>query len=126
MNVLIDTNVLGRLAEPVHPQHPLADDATKALRGRGDSPCVVPQVLYEFWVVATRPAAQNGLGLTAAQAETEISRIEAFFPLLADSGATYAEWRRLVTAHQVIGKSAHDARIVAAMLVHRVTHVLTF
>jgi predicted nucleic acid-binding protein len=126
MNVLIDTNVLGRLAEPSHPQHQLAHDGTKAIRGRGDLPCVVPQVLYEFWVVATRPVAQNGLGFTARQTETEFGRIEAIFPLLADSGATYAEWRQLVTAHQVIGKSAHDARIVAAMIVHRVTHLLTF
>jgi predicted nucleic acid-binding protein len=36
------------------------------------------------------------------------------------------EWRRLVGAHAVSGKSAHDARLVAAMKVHGITHILTF
>src|SRR5262249_46175376 len=64
MNVLLDTNILGRMAEPGPVQHQLAVDAVAALVCRGDSPCLVPQVLYEFWVVATRPAAANGLGMT--------------------------------------------------------------
>jgi hypothetical protein len=48
MNVLLDTNVLGRMTEPRHVQHPLAVDAVAALISRGDFPCLVPQVLYEF------------------------------------------------------------------------------
>jgi predicted nucleic acid-binding protein len=32
----------------------------------------------------------------------------------------------LVSKHEVKGKEVHDARIVAAMLAHRVTHLLTF
>jgi hypothetical protein len=35
-------------------------------------------------------------------------------------------WRDLVTANQVKGKTAHDARLVAAMLWHQLTHRLTF
>jgi len=31
-----------------------------------------------------------------------------------------------VVHHRVAGKQAHDARLVAAMLVHGVTHLLTF
>jgi hypothetical protein len=61
MNLLLDTNVLGRMVEVGHPQHRVASDAVDALRRRGDTPCVVPQVLYELWVVATRPPAANGL-----------------------------------------------------------------
>lgn len=126
MNVVVDTNILGRIAEPGHPQYRLALDATDALRKRGDLPCVVPQVLYEFWVVATRPVAQNGLGLTAIQAESEMVRIENMFLLLPENAAVYQEWRRLVTAHQIVGKSAHDTRIVAAMTVHGISHILSF
>ena len=98
MNIVIDTNILGRMAEPGNPQAQLALDATDALRKQGDVPCVLPQILYEFWVVATRPAAQNGLGLSAVQAETELVRIEAMFPLLAETAAVFPEWRRLIRA----------------------------
>jgi predicted nucleic acid-binding protein len=82
--------------------------------------------LYEFWVVATRPVAGNGLGLSAAEASAELARLRALFPLLLDTPAIFAEWERLVNVHQVLGKNAHDARLVAAMVVHGLTHILTF
>ena len=126
MNILIDTNIVGRLMQVGHSQHQEAVEAIDALIASGDSPCVVPQVLYEFWVVVTRPVASNGLGFTAAQAATELSWIQLLFPLLPDSPAVFPEWERLVTTHSVIGKPAHDARLVAAMSVHRLTHLLTF
>lgn len=126
MNVLLDANIPGRIAEAGHPQQQIAVDAVAALIRRGDSPCLVPQVLYEFWVVATRPIASNGLGLSVAEADAEISRLETLYPLFQDSPAIYPEWRRLVALHQVVGKNAHDARLVAAMVVHGITHILRF
>lgn len=126
MNVLLDTNILGRYLQLGHSQHRAAKDAVDALVARGDAPRLVPQVLYELWSVATRPAAVNGLGLSAAQAAAEVSRMLRLFPLLDDSPAIFPEWQRLVTAHAVMGKNGHDARLVAAMLVHGVTHLLTF
>jgi hypothetical protein len=36
------------------------------------------------------------------------------------------EWQRLVVQHDVKGRNAHDARLVAAMNVHGVGHILTF
>jgi predicted nucleic acid-binding protein len=87
---------------------------------------VVPQVLYEFWVTATRPLAANGLGLSAAAAAAELARLKGLFTFLPDTAAIYPEWERVVTLHQVTGKNAHDARLVAAMGVHGLTHLLTF
>ena len=69
MNVLLDTNILTRLAEPGHAMHQPARDAAKALQSQGHTLCIVPQNLYEFWVVCTRPIASNGLGKSAAEAE---------------------------------------------------------
>jgi len=126
MNVLVDTNIVGRMAEAGHPQHRTAVDAAAAISSRGDSPCIVPQVLYEFWVVATRPASANGLGLTPSQAAAELTRLKGLFPLLPETAAFYPEWERLVTTHQVVGKNAHDARLVAAMTVHGIAQILTF
>jgi hypothetical protein len=37
----------------------------------------------------------------------------------------YAEWRRLVVTFGVSGVQVHDARLVAAMNVNRITHILT-
>jgi hypothetical protein len=45
---------------------------------------------------------------------------------LPDSDQVYTEWRRRVAAHAVSGQKAHDARLVAAMTVHSVAHILTF
>lgn len=126
MNVLLDTNILARMAQPGTAAYQVALDATDALGRRGDTPCLLPQVLYELWVVATRPAAVNGLGFSAAQATAELARVQALFPLLADTPAIFPEWQRLVTAHAVMGRNAHDTRLVAAMIVHGLTHILTF
>lgn len=126
MNVLVDTNILGRVVQVGHAQHAVARDAVDALRARGDVPCLVPQVLYEFWVIATRPVAGNGLGMSAAATATELTRLLSLFPLLADTPAVFPAWEQLVTRHGVLGKQAHDARLVAAMAVHQVTHLLTF
>ncbi len=93
----------------------------------GDVICVTIQNLIECWAVCTRPVANNGLGLLPAHAIRILARIEsATLRLNDDTDAVYAEWRRLVTGHGVSGKKSHDARLVAAMKVHRVTRVLTF
>jgi predicted nucleic acid-binding protein len=92
----------------------------------GDQICETPQNLFEIWVVATRPIATNGFSLAPNQAERLLAHVESSVFRLPDSDAVYAEWRRLVIAHGVSGKQAHDARLVAAMLVHRIKHILTF
>ncbi len=126
MLYLADTNVLLRSAEPAHPMHPVAVRAVKTLLIRGETVCVFTQNLIEFWNVATRDANKNGLGFTTSQTEAEVSRIEELLMVVADSPAIYPEWRRLVVAHSVLGKQVHDARIAAAMIAHKVTHILTF
>lgn len=126
MSVLLDSNILARLAQHTHPMHATARDAVAALQRGGQALFIVPQNLYEFWVVATRPVAANGLGFTAPQAAAELARLEALFPLLPETPVILAEWRRLVAAYGVLGKNAHDARLVAAMLAHGLTHLLTF
>lgn len=126
MSTLLDTNLLTRSAQPGHPLYQTAVDAVDTLRSQGELLHLVPQNFYEFWVVATRPAAQNGLGRSPAQAEAEITRLKGLFVLLDDTPAIFREWERLVTRYAVSGKNAHDARIVAALHVHGLTQLLTF
>ena len=126
MRYLADTNILLRSSEPRHRMHSETVDATRRLLENGEEVCVGPQNLIEFWAVATRPPSANGLGMTTAQTNAELVRIKTFFRFLPDTGASYQEWERIVGKHRVVGKNTHDARIVAAMNVHGVTHLLTF
>jgi predicted nucleic acid-binding protein len=126
MFVLLDTSVLVRLANTTDPLHPVARRAVSVLDLRGDTICVTPQCLIEFRAVATRPGAVNGLGLTAAKADVEASRFEAQFLLLDDLPGIYPSWLAVVQVLGVVGKTVHDARLVAVCHVHSVTHVLTF
>jgi predicted nucleic acid-binding protein len=126
MNYLVDTNILTRLAEPGHAMHQPALDAVKLLVGQGHKLHIVPQNLYEFWVVCTRPINVNGLGKTAAEAITELRNLKALFLWLDETPAVYGVWEQLVASAPVVGKNAHDARFIAAMTVHGLTHLLTF
>jgi predicted nucleic acid-binding protein len=124
--LLIDTSTLLRTLQVRHPEHETATRALELLAERGQSLHIVPQNLFELWVVATRPAEQNGLGMPPAAVALELARLKSMFILLPDIPAIYPLWESLVTHHRVVGKPAHDARLVAAMYAHGLTAILTF
>jgi predicted nucleic acid-binding protein len=123
---LLDTNILLRSIEPGHPMNADAVASVAALLAAGETVYIVPQNISEFWNVCTRPSANNGLGLTPEQTETEVTRLEALLNLVLDAPEIYHEWRRLVIKHSVLGVNVHDARLVAAMNIHGISHILTF
>ncbi|MEX2301635.1 MAG: PIN domain-containing protein [Bryobacterales bacterium] len=125
MTVLLDTNILLRLVEPKDPEYALVREAVKTLSARGETLCFASQNLVEFWNVCTRPSAQNGLGLTPAQADERARLIESRFRLLPDNEGVHTEWRRLVLAHSVAGVQVHDARLIAVMVAHGLPQLLT-
>ncbi len=55
MKVLIDTNLLVRLDDQAHATHAEAVAAIGVLKANGHECVLVPQVLYEYWVVAGWP-----------------------------------------------------------------------
>ncbi len=126
MKVLLDTNVLLRLDDTAHRQHPAALAAVEQLLASGHEPLLVPQVVYEFWVVATRPLDVNGLGLTTKKTAEILADWLGMFRLLLDERGVFGNWQQLVVRHDVKGKQAHDARLVAAMDRHGVTQLMTF
>ena len=126
MRTLLDTNILLRYTQPTHPMMQIALDALTQLRNQGDDLCLVPQNLYEYWVGCTRPVANNRLGMSAVEAETKIADHKRFFSIIDDTPAILPECERLLTQYQILGKAAHDARFVAAMLVHGIPRILTF
>jgi predicted nucleic acid-binding protein len=126
MTILVDTNIWLRSSQQDHEQYADASAATASLLSGGHELVIVPQVLYEFWVVATRPISANGLGVSASRADEELDRIRRVSSLYDDDSSILPLWRSVVTKYQILGKKAHDARLVAAMLRHRVAHLLTF
>jgi len=93
MPALADSNVILRSLQRAHPMHVEACRAIRILRRRGEL-FIAPQNIVELWVAATRPVAQNGLGVRPQAANVYLK--------------------------------AHDARLVASMLVHGLDTVLTF
>jgi len=79
MEVLIDSNVLLRSLHPSHPHYAVAENAVSTLRLRDERLCIAPQNLIELWAEATRPRDDNGLGLTAARAATELASLRRLF-----------------------------------------------
>lgn len=126
MSYLVDTNVLVRLVHQVDPMHLDVKSACTTLQTQGEILCIIPQNLIEFWVVATRPTSANGLCLTLTETSQELSILKEIFQLKPDTSTIFVEWEQLVVKYKVIGKLAHDTRLVAAMIAHNLTHLLTF
>lgn len=125
MNVLVDTNILVRLSDAGCPSHFDCDRAVSFLLGRGDMLFFCAQVTIEYWAVATRPRAANGLDFEPAEAEIELRDFDNMLILLPEPPDIAARWRALVNEHTVRGKQAHDARLVALMEAHGLAHLLT-
>ncbi|MGI8884719.1 MAG: type II toxin-antitoxin system VapC family toxin [Pyrinomonadaceae bacterium] len=126
MSHLADTSILIRTIHTSSPQQQLAIEAIDELRKQQESIYIFPQNLIEFWAVATRPIESNGLGLTIAQAETKITHLKKVFILKNDNEDIYTHWENLVSKYEVKGKTSHDARLVAGMQTHSISHLLTF
>lgn len=123
---LLDTNILLRDADTASADHTKARGAIVALARDGARLCITPQVLIEFWAVATRPLKDNGLAMSAAAVDNHLAAYLATFEMMPDTAAIFLQWRRLANAYSPQGKPTHDARLVAVMKAHGLTHLLTF
>jgi predicted nucleic acid-binding protein len=125
MRILLDTNIVLRSAQSNSPNWNEIHSALRQFIDSGWELCLVPQVLYEFWVAATRPISQNGFGLDSVAATERVEEFLGEFTLLRDERGIFDHWFTLVRDYSVTGKHAHDSRLVAAMQRHSVSHLLT-
>ena len=124
--ILLDSNILLRYARAADPSFAVVDTSVKSLWEGAEILCVVPQNIYEFWAAATRPISANGLGLSAAECQIQVTRIKRLFHLLPDLPTLFSEWEALVETHVCHGRVSYDARLVAAMKTLGITRLLTF
>jgi predicted nucleic acid-binding protein len=126
MRILVDTNILLRSAQPSHPLCAEAAHAVATLLRERVEVFFSSQNMAEFWNVATRPVASNGLGFSRDEVSREVRRIESLLTLLPDTPAIYPAWKRLVEDRAVQGVKVYDARLVALMSVYAIDSILTF
>jgi len=126
MRVPIDANILLRVAQPASASNATSITSLTQIVDAGHELCLVPQSIYEYWVVATRPVTVNGLGLTIPVVDQQIQDLLSRLTLLRDERGIFAHWYELVVRNAVHGKLAHDTRMVAAMQRHGLTNLLTF
>ena len=126
MRVLLDSGILLRLVDEHDAQHDLVEQAVGTLGNRGDELFITTQNVAEFWNVATRPKVNNGLELpppTVAQSFDNV--VAPICAVLIERDTVQAEFKRLLTQYNVVGKQVHDARLVAMMLTWQVDRILT-
>jgi predicted nucleic acid-binding protein len=126
MAFLLDSGILLRLTDTKDVKHSLARRAVRTLGDRQEEVFIATQNTAEFLNVASRPIANNGLGLRPEEALRLLERdIEPVCQILVELEAGYHEFKRLVGTYSVIGKQVHDARLVAMMLAWRIENILT-
>jgi predicted nucleic acid-binding protein len=123
--ILLDANILLRMSNHRDP------DCKRTLRvvyehKKSTEVVIVPQTLYEFWAVATRSKQYNGLGMDIARVRMWIAASQHYYRLLPEPEKILPTWAALVEMHQVKGFRAHDARYVAMMQLHGITHLMTY
>lgn len=122
--VILDTNIILRLADKTSKEHKQSYSIVKRLLSEGYEVCIIPQVLIEFWVVATRPLDSNGFEWDVDMTLQKIKELQDIFILLHDNELIFKKWLKIVS-DGVKGKRAHDARIAAAAQAHEVDAIAT-
>ena len=119
-----DTNVLVHASATASPDHLRAVAALTQLAAHGPI-AVTRQILREFLAATTRPQ----FWARAATLEDATRATDGFiqrFAVLEDGPAVWDEFMALTRRFAFGGKQVHDANIVATMLAHGETRLLTF
>lgn len=125
MSYLVDTNILLRPCDSSSSEHHVCRTALSELLRKGETCHCCAQTLIEFWVVATRPQEVNGLGFSPADALANLMDLQRFLSCLPEPPDMAFRWQTIVAEHEVRGRKAHDARLVAFMGAHRLSSILT-
>ena len=123
--VMLDTTVLLAATDEGRAEH---RDALRVINnwaaGHTDL-CASGQVLREYLSVATQPPEQNGLGLNLPDALGNVRAIRGRTTLLAEDSKVADRLLGLLADVECRGKQVHDANLVATMLVHGISAVVT-
>ena len=123
--VFVDTNILLYASRPKANEHARSQAALSRMRQDGTPLWLSRQVFREYLAAATRPQA-SGPALPMAAAIADVQGLHAAFNVAEDGPNVFDRLLQLLAAHPGGGKQVHDANIVATMLAHGETRLLTF
>lgn len=123
--VVFDTNVLLTATDRSRPGHERARRLFARCLRFGVHPAACGQIMREYLVVATRPASENGLGLSCEDAVANVTRLGRLMVLLPESADVVSALREIVLSAGISGKRIHDANIAAVMQTHAVSTLVT-
>ena len=126
MAYLLDSGILLRLANVTDPLHTVVRQAVDVLIKQEVDCFFTSQNMAEFWNVATRPVANNGLELPAVTVVQMFEKsVETICDILSEQDTLHDVYKDLLTKYNVVGKQVHDARLVAMMLTWQIDNILT-
>ncbi len=120
--VVVDTNVLLAATDRSRARHTAA---TRFLDEDARRLAISPQIVREYLAVASRPVADNGLGLPAEAAVANVEQLLEGMELLTEGPATMHPLMRLIVAGTTVGKQVHDTNLVAVALAHHASVIVT-
>lgn len=122
--MFVDTNVLVYATQISSPHRDAARTALQDHSKGGARLCLSRQILREYLAVVTRPQLFAN-PMTMLEALADIERFAATFDILEDGPEVGALLDELCRSVAVAGRQVHDANIVATMLAHGETRLLT-
>ena len=126
MAVFVDSGILLRSMHRTDPFYGDVRGAIKFLLTTRKTLFTGLQQYAEFWNVSTRPPGdRGGFQLPLDEVERRLRKIERGVRILTETPLTPEVWKTLVVRYGVRGVQVHDARMVALMLTHSVTRLLT-
>jgi predicted nucleic acid-binding protein len=122
---MLDTNVFLAATDEGRAEHDQALAIVNDWPARGVALYASGQIMREYLAVATRPADNNGLGLAMTDALANVRAFRDRTTLLAEDGKVADRLLALLDDTNCAGKQVHDANVVATMLVHGISTIVT-
>ena len=124
--ILLDTNILVHGNQETSPHYTAIIQKLVEFADNNEELAICPQVLYEFYVMATRPAeSRGGLGLSSDEALEQIEKFQSTYTFIDDPDNLFAAWRQLMVKYGSQGTAGHDARLVAFMQTQSIDQIYT-
>lgn len=123
--VFVDTNVLIYASRPRAELHATARAALDGCRLERRPVRISAQIIREYLAASTRPQ-PTAPALTMEAAIADVRTFRGAFNVAEDGPKILERLLALLAAVPTAGRQVHDANIVATMLAHGVTKLLTF
>lgn len=123
--LFVDTNILLTATDEGRRDHELALSVFGLALENGIHLALSGQVVREYLVVATRPVAENGLGMKSVDAIANVREFRNRTLFLEEPEQVSRQLLSLVEELRISEKQVHDANIVATMLAHSIPVLVT-